>query len=208
MGETKGAEMSEQTSTENVLELVEKAQKKGVFDISKFAKGIAFPEDTLVAYLDIEAAYRLSKINSEMNLMASDAEAYEALEKEAKDLSEKILASKITFYMRGVSQEVIESVEKKADTKFPKKLDPLGQVLPNPDWNKYWVCGLIATNIVKIENANGEIDERVFEVEDVLEMHKHFPKEVFDVLTAKMQQLTLASSYFKGLTDAGFLPKS
>jgi hypothetical protein len=61
---------------------------------------------------------------------------------------------------------------------------------------------------VRIENADGEIDEKVFESEDIAELRKHLPREVFDLLIAKMQQLTLAGAYFKGLTDAGFLPKS
>jgi hypothetical protein len=211
MGEKKGAfKMSEEmkVDTEEVLELVEKAQKKGTFDIAKFAKGIAYPEDTVVAYLDIESAYRLNQINDQMSRIGQENEQYSKLEKEAKTLSKKILESKVTFYMRGVNQEVIEAVSLKADKKYPKKLDPLGQVIQNDDWLIMWTCGLIASNIVKIENADGEIDDSVLTTEDVIELRKNLPREVFDLLTAKMQQLTLAGAYFKGLTDAGFLPKS
>lgn len=201
--------MSEDIKTEEVMELVEKAQKKGTFDIAKFAKGIAYPEDTVVAYMDIESAYKLSKLNSEMSLIkVSDPAAYEKLEKEAKELSDKILESKVTFYMRGVNQEVIEAVTSKCDKKYPKKLDALGQTIENQDWLMEWTCGLVASNLVKIENAEGEVDEKHFETEDIIELRKDLPREVFDLLIAKMQQLTLAGAYFKGLTDAGFLPKS
>jgi len=201
--------MSEEIKTEEVLELVEKAQKKGTFDIAKFAKGIAYPEDKVVAYLDIESAYRLNTINDEMSrLKLADPAEYEKLEAQAKELSQKILASKVVFHMRGVNQEVIESITEKADKKFPKKLDPMGQVIENEDWLKEWTCGLIASNLVQIENAEGEIDEKHYETEDVLELRKHLPREIFDLLIEKMQQLTLAGAYFKGLTDAGFLPKS
>ena len=200
--------MSEETTTDEVLELVEKAQKKGTFDIAKFAKGIAYPEDQVVAYVDVESAYKLNKLNEDMSKIKSDTTEYEALDKEAKELSTKILKSKIIFYMRGVNQEVIESVTAKADKKFPKKLDPLGQVIDNDGWLIEWTCGLIAANLVKIENANGEIDESVLSTEDVIDLRKNLPREVFDLLIAKMQQLTLAGAYFKGLTDAGFLPKS
>jgi hypothetical protein len=62
--------------------------------------------------------------------------------------------------------------------------------------------------LVKIENVDGDTDERHFETEDVIDLRKGLPREVFDLLVAKMQQLTLAGAYFKGLTDAGFLPKS
>ena len=201
--------MSEDIETEEVLKLVEKAQKKGTFDISKFAKGIAYPEDTVVAYADIQSAYKLSKVNSEMStIKTTETKEYEELEKEAKALSEKILESKIVFYMRGVNQEIIEAVTSKCDKKYPKKLDALGQTIENQDWLRDWTCGLIAANLVKIENADGEVDERHFETEDVIELRKGLPREVFDLLIAKMQQLTLAGAYFKGLTDAGFLPKS
>jgi hypothetical protein len=201
--------MSEEIKTEDVLELVDKAQKKGTFDIAKFAKGIAYPEDTVTAYLDIESAYKLNTINDEMSkLKLADPAKYENLEAQAKELSEKILASKVVFYMRGVNQEVIESITDKADKKYPKKLDPMGQVMENEDWLKEWTCGLIASNLVQIENAEGEIDDKHYETDDVLELRKHLPREIFDLLIAKMQQLTLAGAYFKGLTDAGFLPKS
>jgi hypothetical protein len=201
--------MSEEIKTDEALELVEKAQKKGTFDISKFAKGIAYPEDTVVAYADIQSAYKLNKINSDMSAMSStDTKEYEKLEKEAKALSKKIIESKIIFHMRGVSQEVIETVTSKCDKKYPKKLDALGQTIENQDWLRDWTCGLIASNLVSIENSEGETDERVFETEDVIVLRKDLPREVFDLLIAKMQQLTLAGAYFKGLTDAGFLPKS
>jgi hypothetical protein len=201
--------MSEDTTTNEVLDLVEKAQKKGTFDIAKFAKGMAYPEDTVTAYLDIESAYKLNLLNEQMSkLKLADPAEYEKLEAKAKELSKKILESKVVFHMRGVNQEVIESVTDKADKKYPKKLDPLGQVMDNEDWLKEWTCGLIASNLVHIENAEGEVDDKHYETEDVIELRKHLPREVFDLLVAKMQQLTLAGAYFKGLTDAGFLPKS
>jgi hypothetical protein len=197
--------MSEDIKTEEVLNLVDKAQKKGTFDIAKFAKGIAYPEDTVTAYLDLESAYKLNAINQEMS---SNPENYDELEAQAKQLSQQILKSKVTFYMRGVNQEVIELITEKADKKYPKKLDPLGQVIDNEDWLVEWTCGLIASNLVQIENADGEIDDKHQETQDIIELRKHLPREVFDLLIAKMQQLTLAGAYFKGLTDAGFLPKS
>jgi hypothetical protein len=197
--------MSEDTTTNEVLDLVEKAQQKGTFDIAKFAKGIAYPEDTVTAYLDLESAYKLSTINQQMSENPAN---YDQLEAQAKELSDRILKSKVTFYMRGVNQEVIESITDKADKKYPKKLDALGQVIDNEDWLKEWTCSLVAANLVQIENADGEIDDKHYETEDILELRKNLPREVFDLLIAKMQQLTLAGAYFKGLTDAGFLPKS
>ena len=201
--------MSEEIKTEEVLDLVDKAQKKGTFDIAKFAKGMAYPEDKVVAYLDIESAYKLNLLNDQMaKVKLAEPDEYTKLEAQAKELSDKILSSKVVFHMRGVNQEVIESITDKCDKKFPKKLDALGQVIDNEEWLKEWTCGLIASNLVQIENADGDVDDKHHETEDVIELRKHLPREIFDLLVAKMQQLTLAGAYFKGLTDAGFLPKS
>jgi len=87
-------------------------------------------------------------------------------------------------------------------------MNAFGQEETNPEWIREWTCGLVAANLVSVENAAGELDERVFTSEDVNEFRQYLPKEIWDMVTEKMQQLTLAGAYFKGLTDAGFLPKS
>ena len=198
--------MTEQHSTEEVLKLVEKAQAKGVFDITEFAKGRAYPEDSVVSYLDVESAYELDKLNQEMR--SADAKTLPEMEKRANELAEKVMASKVVFHMRGVNQAHIEKITAECDQKHPKQVDAFGQTINTADWLKEWTAALVASNIVKIENAKGEMDERTFTSEDLVQLRLHLPKEVWDLLVEKMQQLTLASAYFKGLTDAGFLPKS
>lgn len=198
--------MTEQHSTEEVLKLVEKAQSKGVFDITEFAKGRAYPEDAVTAYLDVQAAYELNKLNEQMR-SATDKDL-PTLEAQAKELTDKVVQSKVIFYMRGVNQAHIEKITAECDEKYPTKTDAFGQTVNSGEWLREWTAALIASNMVKIENANGEIDEREFKTEDIITLRMHLPKEVWDLLVEKMQQLTLAGAYFQGLTDAGFLPKS
>ena len=202
--------MSEQElNGEEVLKLVETAQAKGTFNIVDFAKGRGYPQDSVTAYLDIESAYELNKINQQINdaKFGADEEA-ETLQAKAKELSQKILKSKIVFNMRGVNQDTIEQITEKCNKDFPPKTNAFGQEEADRDWVKSWTCGLVAANLISIENAEGEIDERLFTADDVDDFRKHLPKEVWDLIEEKMQQLTLAGAYFKGLTDAGFLPKS
>lgn len=198
--------MTEQHSTEEVLKLVEKAQAKGVFDITEFAKGRAYPEDSVTAYLDVQSAYELNKLNDQMR--SASAEELTKLEKQAQELAEKVMQSKVVFHMRGVNQAHIEKISAACDEKYPTKTDAFGQTINSPDWIREWTASLIASNLLKIENADGEMDEREFTTEDVITLRHHLPKEVWDLLVEKMQQLTLAGAYFQGLTDAGFLPKS
>lgn len=194
-------------SGEEALKLVEAAQARGVFDITEFAKGRAYPQDTVVAYTDLDSAYELSKVNAQINA-ALPSEDISKLEETAQNLAEKILASKVIFHMRGVNQSIIEEINAKCDEMFPPKVDEFGKEELDENWMKVWTCSLVASNLIKVENANGDIDERVFTYEEVDEFRKYLPKEVWDLITEKMQQLTLAGAYFKGLTDAGFLPKS
>jgi len=192
---------------ENTLKLVRDAQRKGTFDITAFAKDRAYPQDTVVAYLDVDSAYRLTVLNDQMSSTIA-GEGYEKLEAEANVLSQKILESKVVFHLRGVNQEVIERITDLANKNYPTAKGSFGQSDESEDWIKFWTTSLVAENLIKIVNANGDEDERLFTQEDIVELRKYLPKEVWELIVEKMQQLTLASSYFKGLTDAGFLPKS
>jgi hypothetical protein len=192
---------------EQTLTLVEQAQQKGTFDITAFAKDRAYPQDTVTAYLDVDAAYKLTSLNEKLsNTLAG--EEYNALEVEANDLAKKIIESKIVFHLRGVNQEIIERITDLANKAYPTAKTNFGQSEEGEDWIRFWTTSLVAENLVKIINAKGEEDERKFSQEDIVELRKYLPKEVWELIVEKMQQLTLASAYFKGLTDAGFLPKS
>jgi len=192
--------MSEEVN--EVLELVKETQSKKVFDITAFAKGTLAPQDTVTAYLDIESAYKLNLINERLSTLSG--EEYDAIETEAKTLSAKILESKIVFHMRGVNQDIIEKATKSANDKFPPTLNAFGEEETSPEWVKEWTCSLVAANLIKVVNAAGEEDERLFTADDVKEIRSYVPREVWDLLVEKMQQLSLANAYFKGLTDAGF----
>lgn len=199
--------MTEQVNVEEVLELVQTAQSKGVFNITDFAKGRAYPQDTVVAYLDVEAAYELNKLNDQMREVTDPAEL-EPLEKKAQELAAKVSDSKVTFHMRGVNQATIEKITASCDNKYPAKMDALGRTVQDTNWLQEWTTLLVGSNIVKIENAKGEFDEREFDLAATTELRHHLPKSVWELLIDKMQKLTLATAYFEGLTDAGFLQKS
>lgn len=194
--------MSETTSEklQEVVDLVDKAQAKGKFKLEEVIKGHGYPEDIVEVYLNSDAAYKLSKIS---DALASTVEptAVAKLEAEAETLKAEILKSKLVFHMRGIDQGQIELLEKQA-----KELNK-----DNED-EDYWVldyfCALIASNVVKVEDADGNVDDSVFKIEDARKWRASLPADAWNVLTESMQKLTLATGYFKGLTDAGFLPKS
>jgi len=189
--------MDVKEQVDEVLTLVETAQSKSKFKLEDVIKGFGFPQDTVEVYLDSESAYELSKLNDEL-IEESDPVEIERLEAEAAALSEKILKSKLVFHMRGIDQGQIEKIEKQS------RLNQEDE----DAWIMDYFTALTAANVQKVEMADGSVDESVFTIEDARSWRELMPAEAWQSLIATMQKLPLASGYFKGLTDAGFLPKS
>ena len=185
---------------ENVVSLVEAAQKKGTFSLIDAVKGKANPKDDVDIYLDAESAYELVKVN-DLLIGEPDPEKADALKAQADELSEKILKSKLIFHMRGIDQRETELIEEKS------RKDLGDDASETQVWENY-LCALIAANIVSVEDADGNIDEHVFTAREISNIRHAMPAESWNKLVETMQGLTLATGYFKGLTDAGFLPKS
>jgi hypothetical protein len=195
--------MSETTNEqfEEVISLVADAQKKNVFNLADAIKGRSAPEKVITIYTDLKSAIELKDINDKMSDFSyiSDAEKYAVLEKRAEELTEEISKSKLVFHMRGIDQETTEKV---TDIGGDRASDN------TLDFAKDYTCALVAANIIKVEDADGNVDERKFTLEDGINLYKNLPTEAWLTLVNAMEQLTLATGIFKGITDAGFLPKS
>lgn len=196
--------MSEQEIVNETIELVKDAQKQGTFNLADVIKGRGYPTKDVTIYTDVESAFKLVEIEAKLNESADDTEAYIALEAEAKALAETVQASKLIFTMRGVNQATVEHINETTNDLFgrPEELDDPSE------WSKNQVAGFVASNIVRVTDADGNVDERLFTREDALELRGLLPADSWHVLVATMQKLTLASGFFDGLTDSGFLPKS
>jgi hypothetical protein len=191
--------MSEETiDVKEVLAVVEEAQKPGNFNLGEFVKGRGYPQDTVEIYVDVESAYELSKLNDTLVQSTDEAELTK-LEAKAKELSDKIMESKLTFKMRGVDQKQVEAIEESSRKKYSED---------DNSWVIDYMCELVASNIVSVTDAKGSVDERVFTGKDVEDLRGYLSSEAWEKLMSTMQKLTLATGYFKGLTDAGFLQKS
>lgn len=191
---------------DNVIEIAEAAQAKGKFNLSDAIKGIGYPEKSVDIYLDAGSAFKLEELNKELQALAdmNKMQEYDKLNVEAQELKNKIIESKLTFHMRGVGQHVVEATAKEADRKFPIKEDEP----ENPDWIKFYLATLIASNIVKVTDSDGNEDTKKFNVDEILDLRGAIPIDSWELLIDTMQKLTLAGAYFDAVTDAGFLPKS
>lgn len=192
--------MSEVNET---LELVKEAQKQGTFNLSEVIKGRGYPHKSVTIYTDAEAAFNLIELEAKMLRADLDSEEYKQLETQATALATAVKDSRLVFHMRGVGQLVVEEAENEANKAHP----PIDGERSD-DWYKYYMAHLVASNIVKVEDASGNVDERIFTASDIEEFRNFLPIDSWAMLMATMQQLTLATGYFKGLTNADFLPKS
>jgi hypothetical protein len=200
--------MSEQkevqdTQVEDTIALVQDAQKQGTFNLSEVIKGRGFPQKTVTVYTDAEAAFRLVELNKKMS-DTKDKDALEKLEVESQKLAEVVKSSRLDFHMQGVPQAVIETVESKADKLYPSD----DEQSRSDEWFKAYIAELVALNIVSVTDASGNTDQKTFTYEDAVELRSYLPTESWTILVSTMQKLTLASGFFNGLTDAGFLPRS
>jgi len=189
----------------NVVDMVEAAQKKGKFSLADAIKNRAYPEKSVDVYVDARSAYELEELNKELQGLTqnSDQDLIAEMEAKAEVLKGNILSSKLTFHMKGVGQSVVEAANKKAEELFPAK-----ESEQNEDWIPYYLCSLVASNIVKVTDSEGNDDLTEYTTDDVLEIRGAIPVDSWAVIVDTMQKLTLASSYFDGAVDAGFLPKS
>jgi hypothetical protein len=189
--------------SDNIIDLAEEAKKKGKFSLADAIKGRAYPEKSVEVYIDGGSAFELADVTDRLKATDPDSPEYEKLNKEAEELSKKIVDSKLTFHMRGVGQGVVERITKEANDKFGTDGG-----LNEAEWVKYYLCALIAENIIKVSDAEGDEDDSKFTVEDIMDLRDAIPVDSWEILIDTMQKLTLASSYFDAATDSGFLPKS
>jgi hypothetical protein len=199
--------MAQGTNAVNeAVELVKEAHKPSVFNLADVIKERGYPTKEVTIYTDAESAFTLVDLEDKMKAMTEDGDAYNKLEAEAERLAEIVSGSRLTFLMRGVGQGVVEALTAKADSMF-KKPDLKDEEYA-ADWFKFYVTSLVAENIVKVTNADGSVDEKHYSFDEMAEIRNMLPADSWGLLVDTMQKLTLATGYFKGLTDAGFLPKS
>lgn len=193
-------------SEDNIVDLATEATKRGKFNLADAIKGRAFPEKSVDVYLDAASAQKLEEVNVELQYLADTGkvEEHTELEKTAEALKAKILDSKLTFHMRGVGQATVEKITEKANELHPTVDGTNG----DPSWIRYYLSALVAANIVRVTDAEGNEDTSEFTPEDMIELRGIMPIDSWEVLIETMQKLSLATSYFDAVTDAGFLPKS
>lgn len=186
--------------------------EQGTFDLDAFVQGRGFPTDTVTVFTNADAAYALAPVNARLTEIAQDPkhntkalkEEAASLETRAQELKDEILASALTFHLRGISPGHI----KKIIADVNKRVDDEDDELQSEQAGEQATHEMFAPHIIKVVNAKGEVDQRKFTAERVAHLEGLLPPSEWNKLDDKIKELSFKTATFDQLTDAGFLPKS
>lgn len=178
-------------STENA---VQEAQAPGTFDVLSFVEGTAYPTDTVVIYQDVKSVTDLLNANNRRLEMDKSEKTgdYTEIDAEIAELTEKVKASAMSFYLRGmppgVSRTIFNATDDTTDAQYREMENEL-----------------IAKTIVRVTNAAGASDERLWDGETVAKLRDFVKEGEFRKLVTAVANVNFNAMVFDQATDAGFL---
>lgn len=186
-----------------VQERTTAAKEKGTFNFTDVLNKRSYPTARVVVYLDVASIVKLAKINERLTKLAqsrenNDAE-YEKYERLADKVKGAVLASALTIHLRGLDSGVVKALQTKAQG---------AEDMDDDEKETFYFQLLTSQSITKIEDAEGNVDQREFTIEDVAALQNTLPPEQFSLLDQKVGELTFETSFFEAAVDAGFLPTS
>lgn len=170
---------------------METNEKKNTFSFLEFAAGTNFPTDTVNVYTDADAAYQISKLEEKANAELDSAKVAK-YEKQIEKLRKKFDASKVKITMRGISARIEEKLNKEADEKFGKDGD-------ENEKNKWYNSAFVASHIVSVTNADGDVDDHKWTAEDIDLLFLNLTPESIKRIVSMTQVLTLKADLFENV---------
>lgn len=183
--------------SENIMET---ALAKGTFSVLAAAKGRAYPQDIVDVHTDADAAYKAQAIEKRINdLSADQAELVNTLDAERNALLATMKATSLTFLLRGINKGTTDGIIAAAKEKFGDVTDT-----PNYERSEWVTFSYLAAHIVSVTDADKNVDDHFFTVEDVQALAAYLPEDQFRKLLALMSELTFAATYFDQAVSVDF----
>ena len=168
-----------------------------VFNIFEMAAGRTYPEIPVRLYMDRDAVYKISllekRIGHEFN-----KEKVAVLEKEQSALRERAKKSAVIVTMRGVPNRRLEELRDETDAKFgidDIKLDDTTRRLKS----EHFMNSIIAAEIVKIEDNDGNVDETKWDADKVAELLLLLSPEDSGLLAKTANELSYKSDFYENV---------
>ena len=168
-----------------------------MFNIFEMAAGRTYPEIPVRLYMDRDAVYQMSllekRIGHEFN-----KEKVAALEKEQSELRERAKASSVIVTMRGVPNKRLNDLRTETESKFgpdDASMDADTQRLKS----EHFMNSIIAAEIVKIEDNEGNTDETTWDADKVAELLLLLSPEDSNLLAKTANELSYKSDYYENV---------
>lgn len=176
------------------------AERKN-FSVLDAIKGKSYPTDSVTVYYDTGAAHLVKVLEAQAADTLDPDEADQIHEQiEAQRL--KVRASKLVFDLRGFDPGVGEEIRKIARKQFPDDVDQFGNL--NGEAAQYVNFRYIAESIVRVTDAEGQVDESRWDFDQVSGLYGLLPADEFDKIAQKAFELSFASLAFDQIVDADF----
>lgn len=176
----------------DTMDAIKGAQAPTTFDVLSFVEGTAYPTDTVEIYTNASAAERLVRLNAERLDNDKNGVTDLTIDDKIAECIADVEASKLTFELRGlppgITQEIFSVEDDTPDEEVTAKED-----------------NLIASTIVRVVNASGSVDERLWKGEDVTRIRRFVKQGEFRRLATAVARVNFNAAVFDEATDAGFL---
>jgi hypothetical protein len=213
----------------DIEEMVEEAKKPGKFNIVEAVKGRAYPQLDVEVFIDEDAAYVATQIESEIKKVTDEmdsnsdneelkklTESYEEFLAKKNEIIESMGGSRYVFHLQGISEGVRNDLYDKALEKFPMKYEtdrnPLTgestkKEIEDEKRNKYFTDMLWSSYILKITAPDGSEQDGI-SVEDASELRRSLPIASASKITDAIEKMRVATAVFMLSVDEDFLAKS
>lgn len=218
-------------SDENeIIEPVEKAKQRGVFNIAEVVRGRSYPSTEVDVFIDEDIAYAVSQLDALISKTSESldkkslnkSETDEILQRREEILAqkEKMIAdmggSKYVFHIRGISegdrQDIFDSVLEKFPYEYEKSRNPFTGAqekieIENKERDRYFTDRLWQAHITKIVAPDGS-EQTSITLDDAIELRRNLPLASITKITEAIEKIRVSTAVFMMTVDEDFLAKS
>jgi hypothetical protein len=171
------------------------------FSVLDALQGRSYPEDDVTVYTDVEALYQYEHVNALVNdaLNGDTANQYES---QLNGLRERIKASALIIHMRGYAPAIAKTLVAETRAKF--QLDSSVLIDQDTDAFRWLNKRSIAESMIRVTNAEGAVDERLFTVDDVEAFDDFLTPDEMQKLVDKSFELSFRGMAFDAAVSPDF----
>ena len=213
-----------------ILDPVEKAKERGVFNIADVVRGRTYPSTEIDVFIDEEIAYTISQLDGLISKTSESLDKKSLSKKETDDIlkrreeimekKDKMIAemggSKYVFHIRGISegdrQDIFDSVLEKFPYEYEKSRNPFTGAqekveVESKERDRYFTDRLWQAHISKIVAPDGS-EQNSITFDDAVELRRNLPLASISKVTEAIEKIRVSTAVFMMTVDEDFLAKS